>query len=85
MLAFALRHPSAMPLLDAGLALRRPDSAFRRRLLIMAAILEAQPQFSDKFLTEDQRFALVPLTLYAARAVARAAAGIILLAWLHAA
>ena len=49
-LAFARRHPWSIGLLDAAAALRRPSGALRGRLLVMAAILEATPEFAEDFL-----------------------------------
>jgi hypothetical protein len=49
-IAFARRHPWSLPFLDAAAGLLRPDSFLRRRLLVMAAILEASPECADDFL-----------------------------------
>lgn len=50
LLSFVLRHPGALPFIDAAVALRRPESALRQRVIIMAAILEATPDYCDEFL-----------------------------------
>ena len=52
---------------DSGLALVRPSSPLRRRLLVMLAILEASPDFADCFL---------PRRFPAGRALAVAAAAV---------
>jgi hypothetical protein len=50
--SFVRRHPWAIGPLDSASALLRPDSRFRAGMLRMAAILEASPQFADRFLPE---------------------------------
>ena len=50
---FCLAHPWSIPFLDAGCALLRPDAALRKKIYIMAAILEASTQYTDKFLPAD--------------------------------
>lgn len=49
-LRFAKRHRWALPLLDAACGLARPDDALRRRLLVMAAVLETTPEHAEAFL-----------------------------------
>ncbi|HUI08001.1 MAG TPA: NAD-dependent epimerase/dehydratase family protein [Verrucomicrobiae bacterium] len=48
--AYALRHPSALPFLDAACALLNPASLLRKKILIMTAVLEASPAHTDFFL-----------------------------------
>jgi hypothetical protein len=48
--ASMVRSKRIMGWADAGLALLRPSSVLRRRLLVMLAILEASPGFADQFL-----------------------------------
>jgi hypothetical protein len=80
-LTFALRHAWALGPLDAISALRRPKSILRAKLLLMSAILEAHPGFSEKFLPADHSgMERAALLYYACRAVARAIAGFALLA-----
>jgi len=50
LLKFSLAHRWAIPFLDAASAFLRPDSLLRRKIYIMAAILEACPRFADRFL-----------------------------------
>jgi hypothetical protein len=45
-----LRSRRRMAWADAGLALVRPSSVLRRKLLVMVAILEASPDYADQFL-----------------------------------
>jgi hypothetical protein len=47
-LDYALRHPWSIPMLDAGTALARGGSLFRKKLLVMMAILETTPEFVDR-------------------------------------
>lgn len=42
-------HPRLLGLVDGGLALRRPQSAIRTKLLVMSAILEATPEHMAAF------------------------------------
>lgn len=45
-----VRSRRRMAWADAGLALLRPSSVIRRRLLVMVAILEASTAYADQFL-----------------------------------
>lgn len=81
-LAFAVRRPWSLPLLDAASGLRRPTGALRRRLLVMAAILETHPAHAEAYIPR----AVHPLRLVAllawegVAAAVKAAAGVPLLA-----
>lgn len=81
---FAAQHEWSVGPLDAALALVRPGAPLRRRLLLMAAILEAQTDYCDDFLPLERR------PLYAARIAAavlrnavQAACGLVLLPFLR--
>ena len=50
LLGFVRHHPWSIGLIDGGLALRRPSSAVRAKLLVMTAILEATPDYAPAFL-----------------------------------
>jgi hypothetical protein len=50
LLAFVRAHPWSLGPLDAVLALLRPQSLLRARLLVMAAILETTPAHAADFL-----------------------------------
>jgi nucleoside-diphosphate-sugar epimerase len=55
------RYPSFLGLLEAGSGIIRPQSLLRKKVLLMAAILEATPHYADFFLAEPRgrlRFAL---------------------------
>jgi nucleoside-diphosphate-sugar epimerase len=47
---FVQRHTWALPFIDAGAGLLRPSSGVRKRVFLMAAILEATPLYADFFL-----------------------------------
>ena len=49
---FVQRHPWSLPYLDAASALLRPQSVLRSKILLMMAVLEATPQFTDAFIPE---------------------------------
>ncbi|MBI5154980.1 hypothetical protein HZA57_07065 [Candidatus Poribacteria bacterium] len=80
----ARRHPRLLPLLDAWCAARRPNDPLRRKLLLMTAILEASPDFTDRFLS--WHVPLVPLISQLAwntvRGAIKSAASLPVGAWL---
>ena len=47
---FILRFPFILPALDAALAFFRPRSVVRKKLLLMFALIECQPEHADKFI-----------------------------------
>ncbi|MCH8332818.1 hypothetical protein IIC65_02700 [Candidatus Sumerlaeota bacterium] len=47
---FAVTRPWSVPLLDAATGLRRPDAPLRRKILLMAALLEASPFGAEDFM-----------------------------------
>jgi hypothetical protein len=65
-LAWVRRHPWSLGPLDAACGLVRPGGTLRNRVLLMAAVLEASPEFADDFLPRH----LGPLALVARVAVA---------------
>ena len=51
-----------LKMVDSGLAITNPQSALRKRIFIMLAILEASPDFTESFLPQKRSvFYLVPL------------------------
>jgi hypothetical protein len=64
------RYPSALRMIDSGLAFIKPQGGIRRKLYTMLAILEASPQHHDHFLPKTctmlQRFKLILIGLRAA-------------------
>ncbi len=49
-LRFLHRHPWALPFLDAGAGLLRPESIVRKKIFLMTAILEATTAHAEFFL-----------------------------------
>lgn len=57
-----LISPFYLKLIDSGLAISNPQSALRKRIFIMLAILEASPDFTESFLPQERSiFYLIPL------------------------
>lgn len=50
--SFVRRNPWSLPYMDAASAFFRPNSLLRSKILLMIAILEATPQFTDAFTPE---------------------------------
>jgi len=50
LVGFIRKHPWSTPFLDAACGLLRPNGLLRSRMLIMAAVLEASPEFAEEFL-----------------------------------
>ena len=50
LLSVALRFPILLGPIDTAAALMRPQSVVRKKLLLMAAILEATPEHAERFL-----------------------------------
>jgi len=46
---FVRLHTWALPFIDAGAGLLQPRSLLRRKILLLAAVLEASPRFVDDF------------------------------------
>ena len=76
LLEMALRRPWVLPCLDSAVAILRPTSALRQKLLLMAAILEATPEHADRFLPRPR--GPVGLGMLLAGAVLRSAVQIAL-------
>lgn len=55
LLAFARRHPSCLPPLDAACGLVRPEALLRKRLFVMLALLETSPAHATRFLATPRR------------------------------
>jgi hypothetical protein len=78
--SFAIEHPWSIPALDGALALLNPDGLLRKRLLLMAAILETQPEYCDAFLPRDRsRWEAFGIAYAIVRAALQAALGFVLL------
>jgi hypothetical protein len=76
----ALRSPWLIAALDGALALSAPGNTFRKRILLMAAILETQPELANDFLPVDRPFwYAIVIGFVAVRAAIAAAIGLIVL------
>lgn len=79
-LAFAIKHPRAIPLLDNALAFIQPSSELRRRIYTMFTILEASPQYAPQFLPiKRSPLYILGLIWSGSTAVVQMCGGIILL------
>jgi hypothetical protein len=80
-LAFVQRHPWSVSLLDAACGLVAPSARLREKLLVMAAVLEASPDFADEFLPRTVRRGalLARIAALGCLAVGRALLGLLLL------
>ncbi len=77
---FASTRPWSMPALDGALALIDPSALLRKKVLLMAAVLESQPEYCDAFLPRDRPLSdLLSVAVAVARGVVLAAAGLLLL------
>ena len=82
-LRFVAARPALLPFVDGGLALRYPTSELRRRLFVMAAILEATPDHAERFLPVGRSPLYVAFAAVAAvRAAFRGAIGTVLIGWI---
>jgi hypothetical protein len=82
LLELARRHPRTIAMLDAGTGLAAPQSLFRKKLLVMMAILETTPAYAAR--TEQRSVGLPELVvrvgLAGARTVVNVAGGLVLVA-----
>ncbi len=79
LLSFVSRHAWSLGPLEAACAWLRPQSEMRRRLLVMAALLEAAPEGADDFLPRQTDLLTVPkLALLGLAAGVRTLAGFLL-------
>jgi hypothetical protein len=76
LLRMVLNFPWMLEFADAGLALVKPSSVIRRKLLIMLAILETLPQYTSLFFPERTSF--LNIFFAGCRASFKAVFGIIL-------
>lgn len=53
LVGFVRRHPATLGLLEAACGVLRPHGLLRRKLTVMAAVLEATPDFADEFLPRE--------------------------------
>ncbi|MBS0340805.1 MAG: NAD-dependent epimerase/dehydratase family protein [Proteobacteria bacterium] len=82
--AFARRHPACLGLLDAAAGLRATAAPLRRRVLLMASVLEATTEHADHFLPAPRSLpaTLALLAWHGMRAALMALLGMPLYLWL---
>lgn len=79
LLRFVTKKPWALGLIDASLPFYKPESEVRRRLYVLLAILEATPQYHDKFLPTDRGLGYIFYLAYCGiRAIFRTVVGSLL-------
>lgn len=81
LLEFVDRHPRALPFVDAAAGLMRPNSLLRKKILLMAAILEASVHHAREFLAPPpgRVRTLVSLSWYTLSAAVKFAIGAVIL------
>ena len=81
-IAFARRHPWSISFLDGAAGLLRPGSLLRNKILVMAAVLEASPVFTEEFLSRTVHPVSLVLRVLGlgTLAVVRAAVGVLVYA-----
>lgn len=52
-LNFSMSHPWSIHFLDAATGLLMKDSLLRKKIYVMAAVLEASPRYAESFLPEN--------------------------------
>jgi hypothetical protein len=76
----AIAHPWLLGLLDGAAAIEHPSGPLRRRFLLMFAILETSPEYSELFLPRNLTWRdAFSLAWTGARGVGRGIAGVLLL------
>ncbi|MGA8533236.1 MAG: hypothetical protein WB615_03920 [Candidatus Tumulicola sp.] len=81
---FAVNRPWSIAALDGGLALTQPSALLRRRLSLMAAILETRPEYSEAFLPRNRsRRDALGVAYAVARAALTGALGLLLLRFIR--
>jgi hypothetical protein len=74
-----LKSKWRMACIDAGLALKQPNNNVRRKLFTMLAILEASPNYTTYFLSQNFSFFYVfKLILVGMRAIVRVLIGLMI-------
>ena len=80
LLLLALRRPWTLGLTDGALALFKPKSALRQKLLTMTAVLETRPHYAERFLPQERSFLyLFAVFYFACRGALKALGGWIIL------
>ncbi|WP_299314533.1 hypothetical protein [uncultured Aquimarina sp.] len=80
LLSTMLKSKWRMSCIDAGLAIKDPNNAVRRKIFTMLAILEASPTYTKYFLSKHFSFLyFIKIGWIGLRSVVRAIIGIILI------
>ena len=78
-LQLLMKRRYLLPYLDAGLAILRPNSVVRQKILVMSAIIETQYQYASLFLNQKLScFYLFTIAWVGTRSILKAILGIIL-------
>lgn len=74
----AMRNALLLPFLDAASGITKGGTALRDKLLLMAAVLEASPDFADEFLprSASRTFAVLTLAWCTIKSAAKVAIGV---------
>ena len=82
-LRFIYRYPFVLPFIDAAAGILSPNSIIRKKILIMSAIIEATPTFSDFFLRKPDPLLklLIILGWHGLKGVAKTIFGIPMFIW----
>lgn len=82
-LTFIHTHPRLLGAVDAYTALFQPHAEIRRRLYSMFAILEATPEYTDKFLPKDGgSLYFLRIIGVSLRALSRLLIGVVVMIWI---
>lgn len=83
-LYYLVKMPFLLPFADAAWALVSPKNGIRKRILIMSALIETQPQYLLQFLNQkDLSFSIIRLVFRGSLAVVRAIFGVFLILFLR--
>jgi hypothetical protein len=73
------KHPYLIPFIDGGLAITNSQNIIRKRIFVMLAIAETQPEYSDSFLGPEPGFRhFFSFIISGVKALFYAVAGVIL-------
>ncbi len=81
-LNFMLNHAFIIGMIDGALALQSPQSGIRKKIYIMLAILESDPNYAKHFLPQEQRSPFLQLIGLGIKAAFNTLTGLILLPWI---
>lgn len=77
LLRFMLKNPGSVKWIDSALAMFRKESQIRKRMLVMCAILETQPEYVELFL--PKRTNMIYILWVGACAVFRSFVGVLMI------